>query len=228
MGSEHGYTYVGRYNLIETNTKDRRWDFPINDVFSKFGREISDVLSMGCSVGVNETLVAIQNPSVQFLGIDNNPHSIEIASSGIWPIDTIRPRVLAGSGDDRTLRSLIDCYCPCEYFELDMDRGTLALKRNVPNISFEVRDGRKTGLDPDSYDLIMMRGVTGYRSFGLEVERLLHEHGLYWNVHGLFHYFGNSDFRRVLNINGSYAIELEPADNKFLFPQNDDSPSPSR
>ncbi len=228
---KHGYCFLGRYNILDRATHREGWDWLIKDVFTHFGSDISNVVSMGCSVGVNEVLLGINHPHIKITGIDIDGEAIEKANAGIWELDDIRPSGLAISNDDATLRRIYERFCPEGYFDIDFQNSTLKIIKPFENVDFEVKDGTKTQYPDGSFDLVMMHMLCGeechpyspaFVRLGREVERIVKPNGLFWNESGLFRIISaendESPYRRVLNRKDSYEIESKPTEREFLFP----------
>jgi SAM-dependent methyltransferase len=228
---EHGYSFLGRYNILDRATHQEGWDWLIKDVFKQFGSDISNVISMGCSVGVNEIILGINYPTAKITGIDVDGGAIEKAKAGVWSLDDIRPSGLCIPEDDDTLKKLYEHFCPNGYFDIDFQKGTLRLTKPVDNVHFEVKDGTKTQYPEGSFDLAMMYMLAGeechpyspaFVRLGREVERIVKPNGLFWNESGLFRIISTekdeSPYRRVLNRKNSYEIECKPTEREFLFP----------
>ena len=229
---EHGYTFPGRYDILDRANHTPNWDWKINEVIQKLGNKIDTVVSFGCSVGINEIIFAINNPYKKVSAFDVNPQSINVAKQGRWYLDDIRPSGLGISSSDENLQKLYEEFCPEEYFSIDFDAGILELLKPVKNIDFFVADGCKTPIKDNSVDLVIAHMFAGenchpydesYAIFGNEVERLLKPNKFYWESLGLFESTlqGNKNsFKRIFNVDESYALDTKIQPNHFLFPDS--------
>ncbi|MBS3144111.1 class I SAM-dependent methyltransferase [Candidatus Woesearchaeota archaeon] len=228
---KHDYTFVGRYQLLDRTSRAPGVAWPIQDVFSHFGSELSHVLSMGCSVGINEVILAIQNPSTQITCIDIDEGAIAQAQTGVWRLDDIRPSGFSIPSDNKTLTSLCARFCPLDYFALDFRANVLQLLRPVTNITFRVQDATQTSYVDSSFDLVMMHMLAGkicyphspsYVQLGKETERLLRPQGFFWNQEGLFKVTlvspDVSPYRRVLHNKDASTLEDAFTPRESLFP----------
>ena len=231
---KHGYTFLGRYNILDRCTGEEGWDWTINDVFRHFGSDISAVLSMGCSVGINEVILGVNCPKIRVTGIDIDEEAIRKAKAGVWNLDDIRPSGLAIPSDDKMLRKIYEHFCLESYFDIDFQNGILKLARPVENVNFEVRDGRQTNFSNSVFDLVVGYMLAGkechpysstFARLGREVERVVKPEGLFWHELGLFRVSPTDDdsspYRRVLNRGDFYGIERTPTKREFLFPSLD-------
>lgn len=231
---ERGYSFLGRYDILDRATHQEGWDWFISDVFKHFGAGVNDVLSMGCSVGINEVLLGIKNPRTKVIGIDVDPVSIEIARSGVWNLNHIRPSGMTIPADDETLKILYDEFCPPGYFDLDFKKGILKLIKPVSNVAFEVKDATQTRYSPNSFDLIMMYVLAGgdccpysptYKKLGWEVERIIKPEGLFWKEEGFFRVRRTKEdiapYYRIVHCGQSYKLENIPTAREKLFPSRD-------
>ncbi|VVB59781.1 Methyltransferase domain protein [uncultured archaeon] len=227
---KYGYTFLGRYNILDRGSGNIEHDWYINKVFKQFGSEISKVISLGCSVGINEVLLGINNPDTYFIASDIDSDAICVANSGVWNLDDIRPSGFALASIDEKLQELYEYFCPKEYFKIDFQRGTLKLLRSVPNVKFQEIDAKNTELDDDSFDMVITHMLGGencfpydqsYVKLGNEIKRILKPEGFFWNETGLFKKRNDTDssqFYRILKKKDTYEMESSPTSIEYLFP----------
>ena len=245
MAAKQGYSFIGRYNVLDRATNADGYDWPIDSVLNRFGPYISNAVSLGCSTGVNEILLGINYPHLNLKAIDINSGRIDIAKSGKWSLKDIRPSGIGVGCDDITLQELYERFCPQDYFEIDFEKSVLELLRPVPSVNFMQCDAMDTHFDDESFDLVMahmLRGETcfiydeSYARLGEEIERIVKPQGLFWYYpdtiySGLFRVIpkgdGSSPFHRILNRNGILVEEKLPTSRELLFTypfQVDDMP----
>ncbi len=230
-----GYTFLGRYNLLDRGTDIPSHDWSISDVLLKLGSEISSAVSLGCSVGVNEAILGVMYPSLNLVAVDINPEYIRVAKSGVWKHDDIMMSEFAARSSDINLEKLYERFCPREYFEIDFDERTLKLSDCVPSVLFGVSDATSVCFSDNSFDLVMIHMLAGekchyydnsYVKLGEEVERIVKPGGFLWyygdtSYNGLFRVIpdngSSSPYYRVLNNESDYMVETVPTAKKYLF-----------
>ena len=85
-----GYTFPGRYEVLDKRTGITHYDWPISEVLTS-RPEIQTIISLGSSVGINENLLAATNPSKDIYLVDINRQALMLSDQGEWPYDEIRP-----------------------------------------------------------------------------------------------------------------------------------------
>ncbi len=188
------------------------------------------MISLGCFVGVNELLLGIKYPDMNLIAVDIDSESIEIAKSGVWALDNIRPSGFGISRDDETLQKMYDRFCPGEYFTIDFKESTLKLLKDVPNVTFEKMNALNTRFKDGYFDMVIMHMLGGESCFpydesyvllGKETKRILKSDGLFWNEAGLFKKIESNDqFYRILKLKNQadYVIDERATPINYLFP----------
>jgi len=235
-GSNH--TYVGRYDCKEMNGPENDRYKNLNTVIADFSDRIRNVLSVGCSQGINEVIEAIQFPDKQFTGIDTNATAIERAVKGRWTFEDVSPYDNAFSSEKNLdlAKELFAQHCNPEYFEMDAQNGLVILKKPLPNTSFLRMNALSTGFPNESFNLIISHYFDGsiknltetQYSVGFEIERLLPNDGLFWNQYGCYVYKRSGlmgHFEQVKK-DGSGKVTYESVDRSKLFPDPAQSDRP--
>ncbi len=234
--SQDGYTFLGRYYEVDRSRHlpaGQIWT--IRDVFDRLGGDITDALDIGCSVGINDVIAAVENPTKNFIGIDINPSSIETAISGKWNFQGIMPSGMAMwlPCSEETLVDLYKRFCNPEYFEIDTGSKEVRLIKPVENIKFECQDGKNTNFPDNSFDFILSYMVAGmpwknlpvdmHDYIGFEIERILRNGKYLWHQEGLFRLHkekgGSGLFYRMTRFNGGVDQESDPTYKSKLFAQ---------
>lgn len=232
---KEGYTFLGRYEISDGRTLIERYDWPISDVFLKFGSVISNAVSLGCSVGVNEAILGVKYPDLNLVAVDINREYIDVAKSGVWKHDDIMSSGFAVGSDDGALQGLYEQFCPEGCFEIDFDEGILSLSEDAPSVLYEVSDATNLRFSDSSFDLVILHMLCGekcypydesYVKLGEEVERVVKPGGLLWYYgdtchNGLFQVMpddaSGSPYYRVLNNEDGYEVKTVPTATKYLF-----------
>ena len=246
MLTERNHTYLGRYNNIKVDgfsgdgyrkPREDRY-INLNEVITDFSGRIQDVLSVGCSQGINEVLEAIRFPDKRFTCIDINPEAIEIARAGRWKFNDVAPyvRLFGSEKDIPELMELYKKYCTDEYFHMDVAGEMITLKKPVPNMTFKEMNATRTDFPNASFNLVISHFFDGkpekhsmnQYNIGFEIERLLPDNGLFWNQEGCYIYKRSGlmgHFERVKkDMDGN--IIYNPVDRSELFHEPESSQTP--
>ena len=149
-----GYTYLGRYYSPDRSYHCPGLEKSLKVVFQHFGKEITDVFSFGCSVGINETILAADHLSTNILAVDSDENAIAVAKSGEWDLSDIRPSGISIPSSDQQVERLYHATCNPEYFELDFDQEKLKLLKETPNLEFRHVDNWGEGYLENSFNLV--------------------------------------------------------------------------
>ena len=146
-------TYPGRYdNVLQEKIRKTTKDYFIRDNMS--------ILDIGCSVGVEITRLAIENPHHNFTGLDAMAENIEKAKSGVWSIpgDVLTWYNSRWNADScSTAFTLIEKESQRKLQrEFDSDCYPLLQARAIelPNVDFVVGDYNQIPIKNKQFDLI--------------------------------------------------------------------------
>lgn len=226
VGSHH--TYAGRY-FENSRGYDDYW--PFDEVMRLFGDKIKNVLSLGCSNGINESIIASRYPQLCVTAIDIYSPLIEQAKAGEWDFKDIF-KVTAEYPDpieNIAIRRFLT-YCPLKHFALDLERSALRRRNDLSNLSYAVMDAQHMEFSDDSFDLIIMHMLGGafyggkhVIQIGKEVSRVLRDEGLFSTCFGLHMVFKTSEscrYHKLFSEERDYRMQNEPTpiESPTLFP----------
>lgn len=146
------WTYPGRYDAIMDTRNEKLSDYLA-------GKKLK-ILDLGCSVGIEVSRLASENPQHNFIGLDIDARVIDIARTGMWSIPNDLIGYLEHWNEDSIKNSfefLNHGQGPAGFKTKNWDNYPYLklTKHPLPNLTYFVGDYESISFGNEQFDIIL-------------------------------------------------------------------------